>query len=92
MPSRSMLYVCHLVGFALIMLGLWWLAVNISALPDYELVAALAALTVLIVNHFHWWRLCGKADNREMVQKFNQIIVSNYLVMLLLFVLLDFKR
>jgi len=92
MPSRSMLYVCHLVGFTLIMLGLWWLAVNISGLPDYKLVAALAAMTVLVINHFRWWRLCGRVDNRETVQKFNQIIVSNYLVMLLLFFLLDFNR
>ena len=91
MLSRSMLYVCHLIGFALIMLGLWWLAENISGLPDYKLVAALTALTVLVINHFRWWRLCGGVDNREMVQKFNHIIVSNYLVMLLLFVLLDFK-
>ncbi|MBN2318971.1 MAG: hypothetical protein JXR49_07835 [Acidobacteria bacterium] len=92
MPSRLMLYVCHLVGFVLIMLGLWWLAENISGLPDYKLVAALAALTGLVVNHFRWWRLCCRVDNREIIQKVNHIIVSNYMVMLLLFVLMGFKN
>ena len=92
MPSRYMLYVCHLVGFVLIMLGLWWLVQNISGLPDYKLVAALAALTGLVINHFRWWRLCSRVDTREIIQKVNHIIVSNYVVILLLFGLLDFKR
>ena len=91
MPSRSMLYVCHLVGFALILSGLWWLAENISGMPDYRLVVALAALTGLVVNHFRWWRMSGRIDNREMIQKVNHVIVSNYLVMLLLFVLLGLR-
>ena len=89
---RSMIYVCHLVGVVLITVGLWWLAEDISAMPDYQLVVALAAMTGLIINHFRWWRLGIRADSPELIQKFNYIIVSNYLVLLLLFILLSFKR
>ena len=87
-----MLYVCHLVGFVLIIVGLWWLVLNISGLPDYKLVAALAAFTGLVINHFRWWRLCGHVDTTVIIQKVNYIVVSNYVVMLLLFGLLDFKK
>ena len=90
MVPRSMIYVCHLVGFVLMILGLSWLASNISGMPDYKLVVALAALTVLAVNHFRWWRLCRISDDRETIRKVNHVIVANYLVMLLLFVLLNF--
>ncbi|MBN2242270.1 MAG: hypothetical protein JW793_06230 [Acidobacteria bacterium] len=90
MASRSMIFVCHLVGFVLILAGLSWLALNISGMPDYRLVVALAALTVLVVNHFRWWRLCNILDDREALQKVNHVVIANYLVMLLLFVLLNF--
>lgn len=92
MVSRSMIYVCHLVGIVLIAVGLWWLAVDISDMSDYKLVVALAALTGLVINHFRWWRLGVMADSPELIQKFNYIFVSNYLVLLLLFILLSFKR
>lgn len=90
MLYRSMRYVCHIIGFILMLFGFWWLAAHISGLPDYKLVVALTALTVLIISHFRWWRLSSEAEDREIDRKVNHIIVSNYLVMLLLFVLLNF--
>ncbi len=90
MLSRSMLCVGHTIGFILLMFGLWWLVENISGLPDYKLVAALAALTGLVMNHYRWWRLGNRIDNREIIQKVNYLVVSNYVILLLLFVLLDF--
>ena len=89
MPFRFMLYVGHMTGFILIMLGLWWVAENISGLPDYKLVAALAALTGLAMNHFRWWRLCNRSDSREIIEKVNHLVISNYVVLLLIFMLLD---
>jgi len=89
MPSRFMLYVGHITGFVIIMFGIWWVMGNISGLPEYKLVAALAALTGLVLNHFRWWRLSSRSENREIIQKMNHLVISNYVVLLLICVLLD---
>lgn len=86
-----MLWTGHLTGFIVILFGLWWLSVNISDLPDYKLIAALAAVTGLILNHFRWWRLGKKLENLEIFDNVNYLVVTNYLVFLLLFVLLDLR-
>jgi len=71
------------------MFGIWWVMGNISGLPEYKLVAALAALTGLVLNHFRWWRLSSRSENREIIQKMNHLVISNYVVLLLICVLLD---
>jgi len=92
MRPHSMLFAGHLLGFISIMLGLWWLAGNLAGLQDYKLVIALAAVTGLVMNHFRWWRLGRKIQDMDALDKVNYLVVSNYLVMILLFVLLDFKQ
>jgi hypothetical protein len=92
MRPQIMVFVGHLLGGLLILLGLWWLVENMAALPDYKLVVALAAVTGLVLSHFRWWRLGRKIHDDGICVKVNYLIVSNYLIMLLGIVLLDFKR
>ena len=91
MRPYYMLFACHLLGFFLILCGLWWLALNLAILPDYKLVVALAAVTGLVVNHFRWWFLGRRIEDRGTLAKVNYLIAANYLVMFLLLALLDFK-
>jgi hypothetical protein len=92
MRPRSMLFVGHLTGFILIMSGLWWLLGNLSVLEDYRMIVALAALTGLVMNHFRWWHLGKNIEDRIVLVRVNYLVLSNYVVMLLLYVLLDFKQ
>lgn len=91
MRSNSMVFIGHLMGFILIFVGLWWLIGNIPELSDYKLVIALAAVTGLVLNHFRWWGLSRKVDDRDVLDKVNYLVVSNYLVMMLLFILSGFR-
>ena len=92
MRPGIMLFFGHLLGCILTLSGLWWLLGNMTSLPDYKLVVALAAVTGLVLNHFRWWRLDSKVQDDDIRVKVNYLIVSNYLIMLLGFVLLNFKR
>ena len=85
-----MLLVSHLLGFLLILFGLWWIAGNMAALPDYKLIVALAAVTGLVLNHFRWWYWGKKVNDRDTLEKVNYLMATNYLVMLLGFVLFRF--
>jgi hypothetical protein len=92
MRPQIMALVGHLLGGLLALLGIWWLVENMAALPDYKLVVALAAVTGLVLSHFRWWRLGRKIHDEDIGVKVHYLIVSNYLIMLLGIVLLDFKR
>ena len=90
MRSRSMLFISNLLGFMVMLFSLWWIAENIAVLPDYKLIVALAAVTGLVANHFRWWSWGNKVNGNEALEKMSYLVVCNYLVMLLGFVLVDF--
>ena len=90
MRSRSMLFISNLLGFMVMLFSLWWIAENIAVLPDYKLIVALAAVTGLVANHFRWWSWGKKVNGNEALEKMSYLVVCNYLVMLLGFVLVDF--
>jgi hypothetical protein len=82
----------HFLGALVTLFGIWWLVINIAEMPDYKLIVVLAALNILVLNHFRWWNLGGKTDGGELWHKVDHIVVSNYMVLLLFLVMLDFRR
>ena len=87
-----MVFAGHLLGFTLILTSIWWIFGNISVLPDYKLVIALVAITILVINHFRWWALCRRMENRDSLEKVNYFLVTHYLVIFLFLGLLGFGR
>ena len=87
-----MAWTVNILGLVLLSLGIWWLTEHISGIPDYKLVAALAAMTGLVLNHCRWQSLGRKINDRDTLEKINVLIVSNYLILLLIFVLVDLRR
>ena len=92
MRSRYLVWTGHFLGLVLISFGLWWLLGHISSMPDYKLVVEMAAITGLIFNHLRWWSLGKRVDDPDTSEKINLLMVSNYLVLLLLMVMVDFHR
>lgn len=92
MRSLPMFTVVHLLGIIVVLFGAFWLVTNISGLPEYRLVIALAAISGLVFNHFRWCRLGEKIDDRDMANKVNHVVVANYMVLFLFIALLDFGR
>lgn len=82
----------HFLGALVMLFGIWWLAINIADMPDYRLIVIVAALNILALNHVRWWNLGKQTNGGELWRKADHIVVSNYMVMLLLWVMLDFKR
>ncbi|MEJ2111738.1 MAG: hypothetical protein P8Z37_17880 [Acidobacteriota bacterium] len=92
MRPLSMIFVGHFLGILVTLFGAWWIVANISAIPEYKLVIVFAALNILVLNHVRWWRLGRRLDKNEMLGKVSHIVVSNYMVMMLFLVMLDFGR
>ena len=82
----------HFLGVLVTLFGIWWVVINITDMPDYKLIVILAALNILVLNHLRWWNLGRKIEGGELWRKADHIVVSNYMVMLLLWVMLDFRR
>ncbi len=91
MRPRYMVWTSHLLGLILMSLGLWWLVGHISGMPDYKLVVALAAMTGFVFNHFRWRSHSRKINDLDTFEKFNFLIVSNYIVLLLVLMLVDYR-
>ena len=92
MRPRYLVLTGHFLALVLVSFGLWWFLGHISGMPDYKLVIALAAMTGLIFNHLRWWSLGKRVDDPDTSEKINLLMVSNYLVLLLVFVMIDFYR
>jgi hypothetical protein len=82
----------HLLAAIVVLFEIGWIVAHITGMPDYKLVVAVAAVNILAWNHFRWWRLGKKIDGRDLRDTVNHTVVSNYMVMLLFLVLLDFSR
>jgi hypothetical protein len=82
----------HFLLIVLLFLGIWWIGIHLSELPDYRLLPALVSATGLVLNHFRWRRFAGNIADLDIVEKFNHLIVANYLVILLALTLVDFRR
>ncbi len=91
MRPRYMVWTSHFLGLILMLFGLWWLIGHMAGISDYKLVVALAAMTGFVYNHFRWWSHCKKISDSDMLEKFNYLIVSNYVVLLLILVLVDYR-
>ena len=92
MRLRYMEWAGHFLGFVLVLFGIWYLSGHLSAMPDYKLIVSLVAMTGLILNHFRWRNLTKKIKDAETFDRINLLVVSNYLLWLLAFVLVDFYR
>jgi len=80
----------HLLGVFVLILGILWMVTHIADMPDYKLIAVLAAMNILVLNHVRWWNFIKKSDNGNMSSKVNHIVVSSYMVLMLFYVMLDF--
>jgi hypothetical protein len=92
MRQRYMGWTSNFLVIALLALGVWWLILHIAGMPDYRLLVGLVAVTGLVLNHFRWRKLAGEIGDPGLLEKIHYIMVANYLVMLLAFVLADFRR
>ena len=92
MRQRYMVWTSNFLAVALLALGVWWLVVHMVELTDYKLLIALIAATGLVLNHFRWWKITGEIRDLDLLGKINYIMVANYLVVLLAFMLADFRR
>ena len=92
MKDHFRLWTSHLLGLFLLLLGVWWLMENISGMPDYKLVVALAAMTGFVLNHFRWHKLVKKLDNFDMYKSINALVVSHYLILLFILAMVDFRK
>jgi hypothetical protein len=77
---------------AVLTLGIWWLIVHRTEMPDFRLVSGLAAATGLALNHMRWWRVAGKVSDMELAGKIDYLMTVNYLVLLLAFGVVEFHR
>jgi len=87
-----MLAVGRFLGILLAAFGVWWIVAHIADMPDSRLVVALAALTILVLNHVRWWRLGTKTGDGDIPEGVDHIVVSNYVVMLLVLVLAELRN
>ena len=92
MRQRYMVWTGNLLVIALLALGVWWLIVHITGMPDYRLLIGLVSATGLVLNHFRWQKIKGEIGDLGLLEKVNHIMVANYLIMLLALVLADFRR
>jgi hypothetical protein len=89
MKSSYLVWTGHFLALVLVLFGFWWLSEHLSGMPYYKLAVALVAMTGLILNHFRWASFGGKVNDQETYEKINLLVVSNYLVLLLAFMLVD---
>jgi hypothetical protein len=92
MRQRYMVWTGNFLVSALLAIGIWWLALHIAGMPDYKLLIGLVATTGLVLNHFRWRKFAGEIRDPDILEKVNHIVVANYLVMLLVLALTDFRR
>jgi hypothetical protein len=92
MKNGKIIWSGHVLALVLFALGLWWLSGDMARMPDYRLWIALVAITGLVLNHFRWWALSGDIEDKDISAKLNRLIISNYLIFLLVFALVDFRH
>lgn len=92
MKHRNMLWAGHLFVLILLADGVQWLVGNVRGLSDYRLLLALAAMTGLILNHCRWWILGKRADNKEILDKIDPLILANYCIFVLVLQLFHFHK
>lgn len=80
----------HILGGVVLALGILWIVIHIAELPDYKLIAILAAMNIMVLNHLRWYRLSGHSEGTNVTAKVNQLVVSNYLILILFCGMLEF--
>jgi hypothetical protein len=91
MRRRYLVWTSHFLLIILLALGIGWIGVHISGMPDYRLLTALVSATGLVLNHFRWRRFAANIADLDLVEKINHLMVANYLVMLLALTLADVR-
>lgn len=90
MKHRCMLWAGHLFLFVILADGIQWLTQSIRSISSFSLFLALAAMTILALNHFRWWTLSKKVDEKEIADKIDVLMVANYCIFILVLVLASF--
>ncbi len=90
MSKRYLLWTGHLFLVVLLFRGIWWLAQNIQATGKIDLFLALAAMICLIANHVRWWVFDTRASQEGAVVKADQLMLTNYCILILLLLLIGF--
>jgi uncharacterized membrane protein YidH (DUF202 family) len=90
MKHRCMLWAGHLFLFTILADGIQWLTQSIRSLSSFGLFIALAAMTILVFNHFRWWTLSKKVDEKEIADKIDVLIVTNYCIFVLALILMSY--
>ena len=90
MKSRYMVWTGHFLAFVLVVFGFWWLGKHMPGMPGYKQVVAFVAMTGLILNHIRWAGFGRSVADQETCEKINLLVISNYLVLLLAFAMVDF--
>ncbi len=90
MNHRYMFWTGHVFVLILLGEGIRWLVGNIRGLPEFNLLLVLAAMTVLVLNHFHWWNLGKKIENDATLEKVDGLVLANYCILVFVFGLLSF--
>ena len=87
---RNMLWAGHLFVLILLGDGARWLIRSIRILPEFSLLLALGAMSLLVVNHIRWWSLAKTVDQSTAL-KIDTLVVANYCVLILLVALENFR-
>lgn len=82
----------HLLGGLVLVLGILWIVTHISVLPDYKLIVILAAMNIMVLNHFRWYRLSRKPEGTDVTIKVNHLVLAHYMILILCCSMLDFTR
>jgi hypothetical protein len=91
MRGRYLVWMSHVLMAAALALGVWWIVNHMHGMPDYKLAAALAAITGFVLNHFRWWALRRRMEDSEITEKMTYFVAVNYVTVLLVFALVDFR-
>ncbi len=92
MKHTYMIWTGHLAVLILLAGGIWWLLSEMPGLPDYKLAVLLIAMTCLVLNHFRWWNLGKRIQEKDILDKIDLGALTHYLILILILSMADFHR
>ncbi len=92
MRRRYIILTCNFLAFVVFAYGIWMLAVRIPGMPAYKLLSGLIALAGVAWNHFRWRKIARKISDADVAGRIDHLVVVHYLIILLVFMLVDFPR
>ena len=90
MKHNCMLWAGHIFVSAFLLGGIGWIVRHLHSMSEYNLFMGLAAMTVLVLNHYRWWVLGKKVDCRDVQERIDLLVVANYCVFFFILQLIDF--